>query len=412
MTFDPIRSLASVRHEFGEHGGVNMSIEASTTFTVMEARTMPAIFAGAVGPDTGGCYLYGRHFNPTVYTLSRYLAAMEGTEAAYCAASGMGAISSAVIQLVRPGDEIVSARTVYGGTHALFEKFLPEHMGVKVIFVDASDTEAVRAAMTDKTRAVYCETVSNPTLTVVDIPALAGIAHERGATLIVDNTFAPLIVSPAQLGADVVIHSMTKFISGGSDIIAGAVCGTREFIASLMDPNGGSLMLLGPTMTPQSAFDLSLRLPHLGMRVREHSARALLFAERLEGLGIPVWYPGLPGHAGHDRLAEMLNPGFGMGGIFGIDLGARDTAFEFMDYLQNTHAFGYDAVSLGYFESLMSCSGASTSSELSDEEQEAAGIRPGFVRVSIGYTGDVEDRWAQFEDALTHVGAIATPAKG
>ena len=412
MTFDPIRSLASVRHEFGEHGGVNMSIEASTTFTVMEAQTMPAIFAGAVGPDTGGCYLYGRHFNPTVYTLSRYLAAMEGTEAAYCAASGMGAISSAVIQLVRPGDEIVSARTVYGGTHALFEKFLPERMGVKVIFVDASDTEAVRAAMTDKTRAVYCETVSNPTLTVVDIPALADIAHERGAHLVVDNTFAPLIVSPAQLGADVVIHSMTKFISGGSDIIAGAVCGTKDFITSLMDPNGGALMLLGPTMTPASAFDLSLRLPHLGLWVREHSARALFFAERLEGLGIPVWYPGLPGHAGHDRLRSMMNPSFGMGGIFGIDLGARDASFEFMDYLQNTHGFGYDAVSLGYFETLMSCSGASTSSELSEAEQEAAGIRPGFVRVSIGYTGDVEDRWAQFEDALKHVGALPGSAAG
>jgi methionine-gamma-lyase len=412
MSFDPIRSLASVQHEFGEHGGVNMSIEASTTFTVMDAKTMPAIFAGAVGPDAGGCYLYGRHFNPTVYVLGRYLAAMEGTEAAYCTASGMGAIAGAVFQHVRPGDEIVSARTVYGGTHALFEHFIPERMGVSVNFVDIADLDEVAGAMTDRTRVLYCETISNPTLAVADIPALAEIAHARGATLIVDNTFSPLIVSPAQLGADVVIHSMTKFISGGSDIIAGAVCGSKDFIASLMDPHTGALMLLGPTMHPGPAFDIALRLPHLGLRMREHSARAMLFAERLEALGVPVWYPGLPGHGGHALLARLMNPGFGMGGIFGIDLGARDAAFEFMDYLQNTHRFGYDAVSLGYFDTLMSCSGASTSSELSEEEQRAAGILPGFVRVSIGYTGEIEDRWAQFEDGLKHVGAIPRSAAG
>ena len=412
MSFDPIRSLAAVRHEFGEHGGVNMSIEPSTTFTVMDAETMPAIFAGAVGPDTGGCYLYGRHFNPTVYVLGRYLAAMEGTQAAYCTASGMGAISGAVFQHVRPGDEIVSARTVYGGTHALFEHFMPERMNVSVNFVDITDLGEVERAMTDKTRVLYCETVSNPTLAVADIPALAEIAHANDAKLIVDNTFAPLIVTPAQHGADVVIHSLTKFVSGGSDIIAGAVCGSKDFITSLMDPNAGALMLLGPTMHPSVAFDLSLRLPHLGLRVREHSARALLFAERLEGLGVPVWYPGLPGHEGHAMLSRLMNPGFGMGGIFGIDLGGRDTAFEFMDYLQNTHRFGYDAVSLGYFDTLMSCSGASTSSELSEDEQKAAGILPGFVRVSIGYTGDVEDRWAQFEDGLTHVGALPRSAAG
>lgn len=406
MAFDPIQSLAAVRHEFGEHGGVNMSIEASTTFTVMDAKTMPEIFAGAVGPDTGGCYLYGRHFNPTVYTLGRYLAAMEGTEAAYCTSSGMGAISAAVMQHLEPGDEVVSAITVYGGTYALFEKFLPEKMGIKVHFVDATDNAAVAAAMTDRTKVVYCETMSNPTLTVIDIPALADIAHQRGAKLIVDNTFAPIIVSPAQLGADVVIHSLTKFVSGGSDIIAGAVCGSKEFITQMMDPNGGALMLLGPTMHPSVAFDLSLRLPHLGLRMREHSARAQLFAERLEQLGLAVWYPGISSHPGHARLSGMMNPGYGMGGLFGIDLGSREVAFEFMDYLQNTHAFGYDAVSLGYFETLMSCSGSSTSSEMSEEDLIAAGIRPGFVRVSIGYTGDVEARWAQFEDGLRKVGVL------
>lgn len=408
MPFDPIQSLADARHEFGEHGGVNMSIEASTTFTVMHATTMPDIFGGVVGPDedTGGCYLYGRHFNPTVYTLGRYLAALEGTEAAYCTASGMAAISGAVIQLCKPGDEIVTARTIYGGTHALFENFLPDRLGVKVNFVDAADADQVEAAMTEKTKLVYCETLANPTLDIADIPRLAEIAHARGAKLIVDNTFSPLIVSPAQLGADIVVHSMTKFIGGCSDIIAGAICGSKDFITSLMDTHHGALMLLGPTMTPATAFDLALRLPHLNLRIIEHGRRASLFATRLKERGLPVWYPGLTDHPGHGLLKSMMNPEFGFGGLFGIDVGSRETAFALLDTLQNKHRFGYDAVSLGYFESLMSCSGASTSSELSDEEQRAAGILPGYVRVSIGYTGDVEQRWDQFESALTEVGAL------
>ncbi len=408
MPFDPIQSLADARHEFGEHGGVNMSIEQSTTFTVMHATTMPDIFGGVVGPDDerGGCYLYGRHFNPTVYTLGRYLAALEGTEAAYCTASGMSAIAGAVIQLCKPGDEIISARTIYGGTHALFENFLPDRLGVKVHFVDAADADQVRDAMTEKTRLVYAETVANPTLDVADIPALAEVAHAGGAQLIIDNTFSPLIVSPAQLGADIVIHSMTKFIGGCSDIIAGAICASKDFITSLMDPHTGALMLLGPTMHPAVAFDLALRMPHLGLRVAEHSRRAMLFATRLKELGLPVVYPGLSDHPGHERLKSMMNEGFGFGGLFGLDAGTRENAFALLDTLQNKYKFGYDAVSLGYFETLMSCSGASTSSELSEEEQRAAGILPGYIRFSIGYTGDVERRWDEFKSALKDVGIL------
>jgi methionine-gamma-lyase len=409
MPFDPVRSLARARHEFGEHGGVNMSIEASTTFTVMHADTMPEIFGGRVGPESegGGCYLYGRHFNPSVYALGRSLAALEGTQSAYCTASGMGAIAAAVMQLCTPGDSIVAARTIYGGTHALFENFLPERAGIETTFVDINDLVAVERAMTDRTRVVYCETIANPTLDIADLPRLAKIAHARGARLVVDNTFSPMIVSPATLGADIVLHSLTKFISGGSDVIAGAVCAPSDFIASLMDTNRGALMLLGPTMHPAVAFELALRLPHLGLRMTEHSRRAMLFAQRLHALGLPVRYPGLPDHPGHDLLRSMMNQGFGFGGIFGLDVGARDQAFALLDTLQNTHRFGYDAVSLGYFDTLMSCSGASTSSELSDDEQRAAGILPGYVRVSIGYTGDVEDRWNQFEAALREVGVLS-----
>ena len=407
MTFDPHASLANVRHEFGEHGGVNMSIEASTTFTVMEADTMPEIFGGRMGPDKGGCYLYGRHFNPTVYVLGRYLGAIEGTEAAYCTASGIGAIAATLIQHCEPGDEVVAANTIYGGTFALLRDFLPARTGIRVRFVDITDLDAVRAAIGERTRVVYCESMANPTLAVPDIAALAEIAHNApgdGASLVVDNTFCPMLMSPAQHGADVVVHSMTKFISGGSDIIAGGICASYDFITQLMDLHHGALMLLGPTMDPRIAHELSLRLPHLGLRMTEHSRRAQVFAERLAERGLPVIYPGLTSHPQHRLLERQRNPGFGYGGLFALDAGTEDKANRLMEILQNDYAFGYLAVSLGYFDTLMSCSGSSTSSELSEEEQRDAGISPGLVRISIGYTGTLEQRWEQFEAALDKVG--------
>jgi methionine-gamma-lyase len=401
--FDPVESLAAMRHEFGEHGGVNMSIDTSTTFTVMKASTLPAIFHGQQGPE-GGCYLYGRHFNPTVYVLGRQLAALEGTEAAYCTASGMSAISATLLQLCNHGDHIVASKTVYGGTFALLKEFLPAKAGIEVTFVDAFDLAAVEAAITDRTRVVFVETMSNPTLRVADIPRLADIAHAGGARLVVDNTFCPLVVSPIRLGADVVVHSLTKFINGASDVIAGAVCGTTEFILSLMDLHTGSLMLLGPTMDPRVAYEVSMRLPHLGLRMAEHSQRALTFARRLQERGLDVVYPGLPDHPDHELLGRIGNSDYGAGGVFTIDVGPSQKAYELMEVLQNRDRFGFMAVSLGYFETLMTCPASSTSSEMSDDELRAAGIAPGVVRVSVGYTGSLEQRWSQLEGALDIVG--------
>lgn len=402
---DPLERMALARHEFGEHGGVNMSIEASTTFTVLIASTMPELFKGALGPQQGGCYLYGRSFNPTVYALGRQLAALEDTQAAYAAASGMGAISSVVLQLCGRDDHVVASNTIYGGTYALLHDYLPSRTGITTSFVDVTDLGAVRAAMTDRTRMLYTEVLANPTLAVADLPALAEIAHERGVPLVVDNTFSPLMVTPTRWGADIVIHSLTKFINGASDIIAGAVCGSDAFIQSLMDVHHGSLMLLGPTMDPKVAHEISLRIPTLAVRMAEHCRRAQIFAERLDREGVRVSYPGLPSHPGHQRLRRMLNPGYGFGGLLTIDLGTVERASRFMEILQNEHSFGFMAVSLGYFETLMSCSGSSTSSELSERDQHAAGISPGLVRMSVGITGSVEQRWAQLHDAIGRVGS-------
>ncbi len=403
---DPVERLAALRHEFGEHGGVNMSIEASTTFTVMEAGTMPEIFQGRLGPDDGGCFLYGRHFNPTVYVLGRQLAALEGAEAGYCTGSGLGAISCALLGLLNQGDHVVASDTLYGGTWAMLAEFLPQKCGITTSFVDANDADAVAAACTSRTRVVYTESLSNPTLRVANLPMLADVAHAHGAQLVVDNTFTPLAMTPIDHGADVVVHSLTKFVNGASDFIAGAVCGTSEFVSSLMDLHVGPLMILGPTMDPQVAHAISLRVPHLPIRMIEHARRAQRFAEGLQAAGISVTYPGLAQHPDHALMRNIGRPEYGFGGLLTIDAGSRACAEALMDDLQNKEGFGFMAVSLGYFDTLMSCSASSTSSELSDEALRAAGISPGLLRMSIGFTGSVEQRWQQLERALGRVGLL------
>ena len=334
------------------------------------------------------------------------MAALAGTEAGYCAASGMGAISGVILGLCNAGDEIVASNAIYGGSYALMHDFLPAKADIHTRFVDITDIDAVRAAITDKTRLIFTESVSNPTLRLANMPRLAEIAKEKGVKLVVDNTFSPLILSPAALGADVVVHSLTKFISGASDVIAGAICGSEEFIGQLMDLHLGSLMLLGPTMDPNVASAIALRIPHLPLRMTAHSERALAMAARLSELGLKVCYPGLPGHPDHDLFNELRCEEFGYGGLFTLDVGSEQAANALMSCLQNEQRFGFLAVSLGYFDTLMSCSGSSTSSELSDEDKDSAGISPGLMRISIGYTGTLEQRWTQLLTALRTTGII------
>lgn len=397
---DPASALANARHEFGEHGGVNMSIEASATFTVMEPETMRRMFSGELGPDRD-FFIYSRHFNPTVLNLGRQMAALEGTEAAYCTASGMSAISSVLMQLCSSGDHVVASQTLYGGTHALLTHFLPRMSNITTTFVDVRDLETVKGAIVQgKTKVLYFESMSNPTLTVANVPELCAIAHDKGLTVVVDNTFAPMVISPARLGADVVVHSISKYISGGADIIAGAVCGPASLVNSMMDLHQGALMLLGPTMNAKVAFELSERIPHLGLRMKEHCNRALVYAMRMKKLGLKVIYPGLEDHPQHTLLKTLANKDYGYGGMLCVDMETEERANRLMHNLQNCTQFGLMAVSLGYYETLMSCSGSSTSSEMNNEEKELAGISPGLVRMSIGYSGTVEQRWSQFEKAL------------
>ncbi|KAI8020128.1 Methionine gamma-lyase [Camellia lanceoleosa] len=400
---DPETALANARHEFGEHGGVNMSIEASATFTVMEPETMRRMFSGELGPDRD-FFIYSRHFNPTVLNLARQMAALEGTEAAYCTSSGMSAVSSVLLQLCSSGGHVVASRTLYGGTHALLTHFFPRACNITTTFVDLRDLEMVKEAIVQgKTKVLYFEAMSNPTLTVANVPELCRIAHDKGVMVVVDNTFSPMVLSPARLGADVVVHSISKFISGGADIIAGAICGPASLVNSMMDLHQGALMLLGPTMNAKVAFELSERIPHLGLRMKEHSQRALNYSKRMKRMGVKVIYPGLEEHPDHYLLKSMANKEYGYGGLLCVDMETEERANRLMNNLQNITQFGFMAVSLGYHETLMSCSGSSTSSEMNAQEKVMAGISPGLVRMSIGYSGTMEQRWNQFEKALSRM---------
>jgi len=401
--YDPEQAMVETRRVFGEHGGVVPSIERSSTFSVLEPGTMPEIFAGEKTPETGGCFLYSRHFNPTVNVLARYLSAMEGAEAGICTATGMGAITVAILQICKMGSHLVTSNTIYGGTHAFIKEVLPD-MGVESTFVDPTDLQAIEAAIQPNTKMIYVEIMGNPKLNIADIPALAKIAKTHGVKLVVDNTFSPLILSPIELGADVVIYSLTKFVNGASDLMGGAVLGEKDFIFELMDLHTGRAMLLGPTMDSRVAFDITQRLPLLPLRMREHSRRTQAIAEVMQEMGVDVCYPGLESHPQHELLRSMVNESYGFGGLLTVDCKTVEKANQLMSVLQNKEKFGVIAVSLGYYDTLLSCSGSSTSSEISVEEQHQMGLSPGLVRVSIGLTGSLKNRIEQMKRALIEVG--------
>ncbi|KAK3031216.1 hypothetical protein RJ639_035373 [Escallonia herrerae] len=195
---DPVAALANTCHEFGEHGGVNMSIEASATFTFTEPETMRHLFSGELGPDRD-FFIYIRHFKPTMLKFGSQMAALEGTEAAYYTASGMSVISLMLMQLCSSGDHVVASQTLYGGTHALLTHFFPRACNITTSFIDLRDCDTVKAAIVKgMTKVLYFEAVLNPTLTMADVPELCRIAHDKGLTVVIDNTFAPMVLSQAR----------------------------------------------------------------------------------------------------------------------------------------------------------------------------------------------------------------------
>lgn len=398
--FNPADKIQDLQY-FGEFGGVNPSISDSSTYTFLSAKTMFDTFEG----NAEGCYLYSRHSSPSNLYLDKALAAMEGTESANVAASGMGAITPTLLQLCGSGDHIVSSRTIYGGTYAFLKNFAPR-MGVQTTFVDITKLDIVEAAITSQTKVLYCETVSNPLLEVANITELSKIAKKHHLTLVVDNTFSPLSVSPIKLGADIVIHSLTKYINGSSDTVGGVVCASQEFINDLKNVNSGASMLLGPTMDSMRSASVMKNLRTLHLRIKQHSFNAAYLAEKFEQDGIKTVYPGLKSHPSHEIYKNMINPEYGFGGMMTIDVGSLEKANELMELMQHKN-LGYLAVSLGFYKTLFSAPGTSTSSEIPLEEQAEMGLTNGLIRFSIGLDNDIKRTYEMMKSCMIEIGILS-----
>lgn len=383
---------------FGEFGGVNPSISDSSTYTFLSAKTMFDTFEG----NADGCYLYSRHSSPMNLYLAQALAKLENTASANVTASGMGAITTVLLQLCQSGDHIISSRTIYGGTYAFLKNFLPP-FHIETSFVDISNFEGIESAIRPTTKIIYCETVSNPLLEIADIRKLSAICKKHNLKLVVDNTFSPLSVSPGVLGADIVIHSLTKFINGSSDTVGGVYCGTQEFINETKNVNSGACMLLGPTMDSFRSASILKNLRTLHIRIKQHSYNALYLAERFEQDGLKVCYPGLRSHKHHELMKSMMHIEYGFGGILTLDAGTTDKANELMELMQKEN-LGYLAVSLGFYKTLFSCSGSSTSSEIPEEERISMGISDGLIRFSIGLDDDIQRTYQRMKACMVKTG--------
>ncbi|MFP7657419.1 MULTISPECIES: aminotransferase class I/II-fold pyridoxal phosphate-dependent enzyme [Chryseobacterium] len=385
---------------FGEFGGVNPSISDSSTYTFLSAKTMFDTFEG----NAEGCYLYSRHSSPMNLYLAQALAKLENTEAANVTASGMGAITSVLLQVCKSGDHIISSRTIYGGTYAFLKNFLPP-FNIETTFLDINNIEWIEKSIQPNTKVIYCESVSNPLLEVADLRKLSQICKKHNLKLIVDNTFSPLSISPTLLGADIVIHSLTKFINGSSDTVGGVYCGSQEFINDTKNVNNGACMLLGPTMDSFRSASILKNLRTLHIRMKQHSYNAQYLAEKFEQDGLKVSYPGLPSHKNHELMKSMMHEEYGFGGLMTLDAGTTEKANELMELMQQEN-LGYLAVSLGFYKTLFSCSGSSTSSEIPEEERIAMGISDGLIRFSIGLDHDIERTYQKMKECMVKTGVL------
>ncbi len=399
MKFHPADNIQDLQY-FGEFGGVNPSISDSSTYTFLAAKSMLDTFEG----NLEGCYLYSRHTSPSNLYLGQALAAMEGTEAANVSSSGMGAIAPTLMQLCSAGDHIISARTIYGGTYAFLKNFFPK-FNVRTSFVDITKLEKIETAINKNTKVIFCEAVSNPLLEIADLNAISEMAKKYNLKLVVDNTFSPLSISPIKLGADIVIHSLTKFINGSSDTVAGVVCGSNELIDSLRNVNDGASMLLGPVMDSLRSASVLKNMRTLHIRMKKHSENALYLAEKFEIDGLAIIYPGLESHPQHELYKSIYNDEFGFGGMLAFDAGSLKKADDLMELMQKRN-LGYLAVSLGFYKTLFNAPGTATSSEIPLEEQNKMGLTDGLVRFSIGLDNNIERTYQEMKKCMEEVGVL------
>ncbi|BBA52715.1 methionine gamma-lyase [Fusobacterium varium] len=342
-------------------------------------------------------YIYSRLGNPTTTVLEDKIAQLEHGEAAVATSSGMGAISSVMWTILKAGDHIISDKTLYGCTFAFFNHGL-SRFGIEVSFVDTADAEAVKKAMKPNTRAVYLETPANPNLKIVDIKAIAEVAHTNPNTLvIVDNTFStPYCQRPIELGADIVVHSATKYLNGHGDVIAGIVISRKDLIDQIRLV--GIKDMTGSVLGPMEAYLIIRGMKTLEVRMKKHCENAMKVAEFLAAHNkvAEVYFPGLKSHPGHDIAAKQMDA---FGGIMSFELKG---GFEAGKILLNNLNLCSLAVSLGDTETLIQHPASMTHSPYTKEERMEAGITDGLVRLSVGLE-NIEDIIADLEYGLSKI---------
>ncbi|SDW31168.1 O-succinylhomoserine sulfhydrylase [Roseicitreum antarcticum] len=371
-----------------QYGEVAEAMYLTQGFVYPTAEAAEARFL-STGPDE---FIYARYGNPTVAVFEDRIAAIEGTEDAFATASGMAAVSGALTSMLRAGDHVVSSRALFGSCLYILEEILTRY-GVTVSFVDGTDLDQWRAAMRPETRAVFLESVSNPTLEVIDLRAVAEIAHAVGALVVVDNVFATPVFSRAvELGADVVIYSATKHIDGQGRCLGGVICGTRDFIRGTVEPY---MKHTGGSMSPFNAWVMMNGLQTLDLRVRAQADSALALARALEGDArlARVIYPGLASHPQYDIARDQMT---GFGTVLALDVAAgKDSAFKVLNALE----IAVISNNLGDARSIATHPATTTHQRLPEDQKQALGITPGLIRLSVGLE-DSDDLLADLQRGL------------
>jgi cystathionine gamma-synthase len=336
-------------------------------------------------------HIYSRNTNPTVHAFEEKVRILEGAEAATSFATGMAAISSTLFTLLSPGDRVVSIKDCYGGTSKIFSEFLPR-FGIEVIQCDTNNPAEIETQIARGCRVLYLESPTNPTLAIVDIARLSAAAHRIGATVVVDNTFAtPINQNPLSLGADLVLHSATKFLGGHADALGGVIVGPGQLIARIYHFRE----IAGASLHPESAYLLLRGMKTLHLRVRQQNASALAIARFLSAHPrvTTVFYPGLETHTHHDVAVRQMR---GFGGVLSFLLdGGFEAVREFLPRLEWAHR----AANLGAVETIVGPPATTSHVENTAEERRALGIPEGLVRYSVGIE-DTDDLIADLTQAL------------
>lgn len=369
----------------GEH---SEAIFTTSSYVFRDAAHAAASFAGEVEGN-----VYSRYTNPTVRTFEQRLAALEGAEQAVATASGMSAIMGSVMSFCSAGDQVLVSRSIFGATVSLFDKYF-KRFGLTVTYVDINDLDAWRAACTEKTRLFFIESPSNPLAELADIRALSEIAHAAGALLVVDNCFCtPVLQKPLALGADIVVHSATKYIDGQGRCLGGAVAGKAELMKEVV----GFIRTCGPSMSPFNAWVFLKGLETLRLRMLAHCTSAFELAQWLEQQPqvTKVYYAGLPSHPQHELAKRQQQNGFGAVVSFEVE-GGKEAAWRFIDA---THMLSITA-NLGDAKTTITHPATTTHGRLSPEERAAAGIKDGLIRVAVGLE-ELEDIRADLQRGLS-----------